>query len=136
MKLSEKVPEILALAYAVGLYLDEELPKRLKGYPYVEDGEEVPPPPQREKLKEVLSSLPEEWLYVLLAVADLGSRGLRLEEWPAYRRRLAREWPSGRLLSGLAHRAALAEDLEDGLAKLKAGGLDLDALVPPSAVAV
>ncbi len=134
MKLSDKLPEIMSLAQAVGDYWDRELPKRLKDYPFVGEGEdEGPPPPEQAKLKELLSSFPEERLYDLMAAADLGSRGLRAEDLGAYRKRLPREWPAALLLNGLADRAALAEDLADGLEKLAARGMDIDSLAKPLA---
>jgi len=132
MKLSEVVPEIIALAQATSNYWERELPKRYKNYPRMEEGEEDgPPPPEQVKLKELLATLPAEWLYALLAVADLGSRGLRVAEFASYHKRLLREWPPPALVNGLANRAALAEDLADGLDKLSAQGLDIDMATAP-----
>src|SRR5439155_17802771 len=58
---------------AVRTYWENELPKRHRDYPLVHPGEDSgPPPPEQETLRDLLARLPEEMIYKLALIVDVG----------------------------------------------------------------
>ena len=128
MMLSENLPEIIALAKAADDHWEREFDKG-GTYPPEEGG---PLLPEQVRLKELLSSLPQEQLYALLTVAYLGrGNSKRVEELDAYRQRMVEQWAGARLPSILVDTATLAGELADGLGKLAAKGMNIDSVVQP-----
>ena len=127
MKLSEHLPEIIALAQAADDHWQREF-DRLGTFPPEEDD---PLLPERVRLKELLSSLTQEQLYALMTVAYLGQGPKRVEELDSYRSRMVEMWHGVSLPNILVDTATLADELTDGLEKLEAKGLDIDSVVKP-----
>lgn len=127
MKLSEKLPEIIALAKAADDHWQREFDK-LGTFPSEEDD---PLLPERVRLKELLSSLSQEQLFAIVTIAYLGQGPKRVEEIDAYRRRMVERWAGARLPDILVDTATLADELTDGLEKLAAKGIQIDSVVKP-----
>jgi hypothetical protein len=131
MKLSEIVKKVINLREAINNYWDIELPKRHRDYPIVHEGEDSgPPPPEQKKLQEFLASLPEDMLYQLALIADLGrgiigSRDLA-EGYKKVKDRFEHAEESASLL---AVRISLADALSDGLDELKKNNIDVDRML-------
>ena len=88
MKLSETVSEVIALAEAIRNYWDAELPKRHPDYPFVHPGEDDgPPPPEEQKLKDLLASLPEDVIYKLALITSLSGEISAPKMWRGVTRR-------------------------------------------------
>ncbi len=128
MKLSQLVPEVIRLSNAVGDYYDAELPKRLRDYPIMGPNEdEGPPPPEEEKLRELLDGLPDDTLYKLALLQYLGHGSFGAD-------RLAAEYadvketfgPRDAAVAVLAGDYSLGYYLSRALEKLKAAGIDVD----------
>jgi hypothetical protein len=131
MKLSEVVNRVMDLALRIRAYYDAEIPKRLRKYPLVQEGEEEPPPPGEEKeLNEFLQTLPDEMIYQLVLIVylyrgyfstdDLGGAYDGLKENVGEREdaisELMRDAP------------VLADELTDGLEELHKHRLNVDRL--------
>jgi len=130
MRLSQTAKKVIALATTIREYWETELPKRHPDYPLVHPGEDSGRPPLQEKrLRDLLAKLPEDDVYKLALIMQLG-RGdfgtdVLAEEYEALKETFGdRESATAQLLE----KASLADYLESGLAELKASGLDPDRL--------
>ena len=129
MKLAETAKKVVALAEAIRKYWDRELPKRHPAYPLVNPGEDDgPPPPEEKKLKDFLARLPEDEVYKIALILHLGRRDFGTAElarrYTAMKERFGEpEWAAARMI-----KAAYADYLSEGLAKLKKAGIDPDHL--------
>ncbi len=130
MKLSEVAKRVIDLAGKVYDYYTAELPKFYKNYPLVNPGETDPPPPaEKKELEQFLRTLPEDTIYQLQLLANLGSGMVFLDEMTAAYEELKSspanwEWAVSELLD----RATLAGDLSDGLDELKQHDINVDKL--------
>jgi hypothetical protein len=128
MKLSKAAQEAIRLADARRQYWDAELPKRHPDYPLVHmDEDSGPPPPEEKQLRELLSSLPEDFLYKLLLIMylgrpDFGTNALAADYGKLRRTFRKPEWATAQML----RKATLGDDLSDGLEKLNKAGIDVD----------
>jgi hypothetical protein len=131
MKLSEAANEVIALAEAIRNYWDAELPKRHPNYPFVHPGEDSgPPPPEEQKLKALLASLPEELIYQLALLMYLGrgdfGTGDLAGRYQALKATFAKPDQAASQMLG---KASLADYLTDGLVELNKTGIDVDHLI-------
>ena len=73
MKLSEAAEKVIGLARGIREYWETELPLRHPGYPVMNPGElPVAPPPEEKKLAKLFASLPEDMVYQIGVLMDLG----------------------------------------------------------------
>jgi hypothetical protein len=134
MKLSETANEVIALAESIRNYWDTELPKRHPDYPLVNPGEDSgPPPPEERKLKDLLTSLPEDAVYQLALIMYIGRGDFGTDDLAGHYEALKETFgkPDG-AVSQMIEKASLADYLTDGLAELKKNGADVDHLTPVS----
>jgi hypothetical protein len=130
MSLSQAVSEVIALSTAIRKYWDTELPKRHPHYPVVAPGEDSgPAPPERDKLKDLLTKLPEELVYKIALLMYLGRGDFGTDDlathYESLKQRYAKpEWA----ISQMMGKAPLADYLADGVAELKKSGIELDDL--------
>jgi hypothetical protein len=130
MKLSTALEKVMALAKVIREYWETELPKRHPNYPLVYPGEQpVPPPPEEKKLGKLLAGFPEEIIYQLGLLMDMGRGHRDIHDLAKSYRRLKENYGSAtELASLLAAKEILADYLEEGLAELKKQNMDLDRL--------
>jgi Protein of unknown function (DUF3775) len=121
---------VIALARAIRVYWNAQLPKRHPGYPVMHrDEDSGPPPPENAKLKEFLAGLPPEMVYQLVLVmylgrGDFGTADLA-EHCEQIKTTLGKpEWA----ISQMMGKAPLADYLTDGLDKLKRSRINADKL--------
>ncbi|MGH7170835.1 MAG: DUF3775 domain-containing protein [Gemmataceae bacterium] len=130
MKLSEAANEVIALAETIRNYWDAELPKRHPDYPFVHSGEDSgPPPPEEQKLKALLASLPEDLIYKLALLMYLGRGDFGTGDLAGRYQSLKQTFGKpDRAASQMMGKATLADYLTDGLAELDKTGIDVDHL--------
>jgi hypothetical protein len=135
MKLSESAAKVIDLASAIRDYWNSELPKRHPNYPLVAPGEESgPPPPEEAELRSLLERLPDEDLYELILLTHLGRGGLATRDLATHYRELRETFRNREsAISQIEGRGSLAENLANGLAKLRKSGIDIDQLAIASA---
>jgi hypothetical protein len=128
MKLSTVVKKVLRLAEAIQSYWEVELPKRYPNYPFVNPGEEDgPPPPEEKKLRDLLATLPDDYVYKLALIAYLGRGDFEVAELDRGVKLLQERFDNPRESAcHILEKASLAEYLSDGLTKLKAERVELD----------
>ena len=130
MKLSETAKAVITLADAIQSHWDTELPKRHPDYPLVHSGEDSgPPPPEQEKLKDLLANLPDDDVYKLALIMYLGRGQFGTDDlegsFEALKKTLGNPDSAA---SQMTEKAPLADYLTDGLAELKKSGIDVDHL--------
>jgi hypothetical protein len=127
MKLATIVNKAVSLSEAIFQYWDRELRKRYPHYPLVYPGEEEndgPPPPQQKKLRELLASLPEEMLYKLALIKDVGTGLAKANDLQRGYETLREVWTNPAQLIEMLLERPLYYDLPDGLERLKNQGID------------
>ena len=135
MRLSETTQEVIRLAEEIRRYWSEELPKRHPNYPAVSPGEDSgPPPPEQQRLRELLLSLPPDAIYRLALIMYLGRGDFEAsdlaKEYEYVRTTFTKpSWAASQMLG----KPPLADYLADGLSKLRDRGLDVDHLPLPVA---
>lgn len=137
MKLSAAVTKVTNLAEAIRTYWERELPKRHPNYPIVEPGEDSgPPPPEAKKLRQLLTSLPDEDLYKLALVTYLGRGDFDTSDLAgAYHGLRDNFGDPADIVAQIMETAPLADYLTEGMAILKARNMDLDKIDLASAKA-
>ncbi len=135
MTMSELIAEVSSLSRATHGYYERELPRWFPKYPFVQEGEtEGPPPPEEARLRDLLDGLPDETLYALSTIERIGQHGLPADDpeagYEQNRKAMEPRLASFRLLRN----QYLAEELAEGVARLKAAGFDVDSLPLPLAV--
>ena len=130
MKLSEATQEVLRLAGLITAYWDRELPKRHPNYPWVNEGEEDgPPPPEEAELATFLRGLPDEQVFTILLLVDIGSRGFGTEDIVKQYTKLRASTRDTKLaITFIARSGGVDEPLSDGLEELRHRSIDLDSL--------
>ncbi len=130
MKLSEAAKEVIVLAEAIRTYWDTELPKRHPHYPFIHLGEDSgPPPPEEQKLKDLLASLPEDAIYKLALIMYLGRGDFGTDDLAGRYQALRETFGNPRwAASQMMGKTPLADYLTDGLAELRKAGIDMDQL--------
>lgn len=129
MKLSDTANEVIALAEATRNYWDTELPKRHPDYPFVHPGEDDGPPPEENKLNDLLAHLPGDILYKLALLMNLGRGDFGTDDLEEHYQALKETvGKPERVAAQMMAKASLADYLTDGLAELKKSGLDVDRL--------
>ncbi len=127
MKLATLASKASSLSEAIFDYWSTELPKRHPEYPVVNPGEDSgPPPPQEKKLRELLKSLPEDMLWKLALVMDLGIGRFDTRDLPGGYQALRDNFDRPSELIALMIDTPLESYLTRGMAKLKNQGIDLD----------
>jgi hypothetical protein len=127
MKLATIVNKAVSLSEVIFQYWDTELRKHHPNYPLVYPGEEDgPPPPQQKKLRELLSSLPEDTLYKLALLRDVGRGIVKTNDLEGGYQDLRDDWDNPAQLIEVLVDKPLDYDLPEGLARLKTAGIDLD----------
>ncbi len=130
MKLSETTEEVIRLAEQVHRYWSQELPKRHPKYPLVQPGEDDgPPPPEENRLRELLANLSADQLYQLALIMYLGRGDFEpadiAKQYGSVRTRFGEpKWAAMQLMG----KASLADFLREGLDKLRDSRLDVDHL--------
>lgn len=130
MKLSEAANEVIALAETIRNYWDTELPKRHPDYPFIHPGEDSgSPPPEEQKLKDLLARLPEDTVYKLALIMYLGRGDFGAADLAGRYEGLKKtfgkpDWIASQMMG----KASLADYLLDGLDELKKSGIDVDHL--------
>jgi hypothetical protein len=130
MKLSQTIAEVVALATAIQNYWNTELPKRHPHYPVVSLNEDSGPPPlEQAKLRNLLSSLPEEEIYALMLVMYVGRGDIGTDDLATHYEKLKERFPNPEwAISQMEGKAPLAEYLADGLAEFEKCGADVNQL--------
>jgi hypothetical protein len=130
MKLSEVAKEVIRLAEAKREYWDTELPKRHPDYPIVRDGEDSgPPPPEEAQLNKLLTSLPDDTIYKLILVMDIGRGFIGTQNLAEQFEQVKEDFAQPEeAVSLMMENVPLADELTDGLAKLRECGVDVDKL--------
>ena len=133
MQFSEVVNRVHELATVINDYWRRELPKRHPNYPLVEPGvDDPPPPPQVKELQQFLLSRPAEEVYKIRAIVDVGS-GRPATDFNTRWQRLMKDDPDTHWqIAFLTVDYGLDEALTEGLEKLSAQHIDLDAGQPVS----
>ncbi len=127
MKLVTIVNKAVSLSEAIFQYWDIEGRKRHPNYPIVNEGENsVPPPQQQKKLRELLTSLPEETLYKLALLRDIGTGIVKTTDLPGGYQDLRDIWENPTDLIEMLVEKPLDYALPEGLARLKIQGIDLE----------
>ena len=121
MNLSEVIDKVSDLARKIYDYYSTELPKRHPNYPLVGPGDvTAPPPPEEDKLRNFLASLPDELLYQLLLIMYLGRGAFEIDDLAGYYETLRGEFTDREYAElELMDYAALADCLSDGLEELR-----------------
>jgi Protein of unknown function (DUF3775) len=130
MKLSEALAKVIGLAKVIREYWETELPKRHPDYPFTNPGEQpVPPPPEVKKLAKLFASLPDEMVYQIGLLMDLGRGYFNVYELADSYKTLKEDFDSATdLASLLIDKATLAAYLQDGVAELEKHHIDVDKL--------
>jgi len=133
MKLSDTAREVIRLAERIEHYWDVELPKQHPDYPFIHSGTDSgPPPPERKELTNLMASLSDDDVYKLALIMYLGRGNFDTEDLAGSLEALKERFEKpGLAASQMMGKAPLADYLTDGLAALKASGVDVDNL--PSA---
>lgn len=129
MNLSEAATRVIDLARKVREYYDAELPKRHPHYPLVgPDDESTPPPPEESVLREFLAALPDEILYQLLLILNLGREVVDTDGLAGYYERLkdVSGTPADVAAELMVYKATLADELSDGLEDLRKRKINID----------
>jgi hypothetical protein len=132
VKLSEVVKKVIKLARARNEYWDTELPKRHPDYPLVNPGEDSgPPPPEQVQLGEFLGDLPEDTIYKLMLIVELGRSYLDMKDLAHQFEEIKEDWADPEeAVSYLTEYGPLDDVMADGWDKLKENKIDLDKLLP------
>jgi len=130
MKLSEEVEKVIDLAKVIREYWERELPKRHPDYPVMNPGERpLAPPPQEKKLATLFAKLPDDMVYQIGLLMDLGRGYFNVNELAQHYRSLKDDFDSPEALAALlTGKVTLADYLQDGLAELKKHHIDVDSL--------
>jgi hypothetical protein len=133
LKLSEVIPELIRLFQDRGDYYEEELPKLYKDYPLVSPGEdpESPLAPQDPQIRQLLMELPDDKVYQLILIMELGRSEYSTSDLPELFEEVKDDFgdpDSAR--SFIAGRGSFELSVTGGLAKLEASHIDLDNLDP------
>ncbi len=127
MKLATIVNKAVSLSEVMYRYWETEGRKHHPHYPLVYPGEEeVPPPPQMKKLRELLSSLPEETLYKLALIRYVGEGRFDTSELQQGYQYARDYWEKPAQLLEMLVEAPLEDSLPEGMESLKKAGIDLD----------
>ena len=126
--LSETAKRVIDLARKVYDYYAVELPKRHPDYPLVHvDDEDTPPPPEERELKRLLASLPDDMIYQLLLIMNLGRGDFDTDDladsYEALRESSVRPEQAASQMLG---KASLADYLFDGLEELRKHKINVD----------
>jgi len=136
VKLSDVAREVIELAEAINSYQETELPKRHPRYPFVDPSEgSDPPPAEQKRLQDLLLSLPDEAVYELLLIMQLGRGDFGTDDLTGHYQAIRKMFRQKELaISEMTEKASLADYLLDGLAELGRSGIHLEQLTPvPSA---
>jgi hypothetical protein len=131
MKLSEAVNRVIDLGSKIYDYYDAELPKWHPNYPLVNlDDKEPPPPPEEKELGDFLASLPEDMVYQLMLVMNVGSTLAETDTLADYYEEMKGEFKDTEdAVSFLMKKlASLAFDLSEGLEELRKHKINVDKL--------
>lgn len=130
MTRSEALKELIRLAERSRDYWNRELPKRHPKWPLVQSGESSgPSPPEDTEIQKLLTSLPEEDLYVICLLMHVGRGDFDVDRLtPAYRK-IRDAFPSRKLaIDQMLEKPELSEYLSDAWDEVQKGHLDLDSL--------
>lgn len=131
MKLAEAVDRVIGLANRIDDYYTVEEPKYHPNYPLVNDDEgEPPPPPEEKELSDCLASLPDEMIYQLLLIMDLGRTYFGTDELADYYERLKSGFEDKEEAASFLMKKTptLAFYLSEGLEELRKHKINLDRL--------
>jgi len=134
-KLSSILPKVIELSAAIREYWDRELPKRHPNYPLIDpDADDGPPPPEEKKLRRLLKGLPEDTLFQIGYIAQLGrgdSQRGDLEQMFEY----TKQWLDDSDLATeiFVGTPGLSDHLQRGMSQLAERRIDVDHL-PVSSV--
>lgn len=129
MKLSETAKEVIDLAESARNYWAAELPKRHPHYPVITRSEDSgPPPPEEEKLRHLLSRLPDEVVYKLTLIMYLGRGDIDADDLAEEYKLVQEKFGKSELAAQMMEKAPLADYLADGLEELKRRHVEVDDL--------
>ncbi len=128
MKLASIVNKAVKLSEDLFRNWEIEERKRYPHYPLLYPGEEEegPPPAQAKKLRELLAGLPEETLYKLALLKDVGDGAVKTNALQGGYQDLREVWDNPAELIEMLVESPLDYSLPEGLERLKKAGLDLD----------
>lgn len=130
MRFSDTAKEVISLAESIRRYWDAELPKHHPDYPWIRSGEDSgPPPPEEEKLRDLLDKLPDEDIYKLISIMYVGRGDFEFEAdhiGEIYEQMKSTFDSPSIAASQMMSKGPLAEYLADGLAELEKKGVDVD----------
>jgi hypothetical protein len=132
VKLSEVVKKVIKLATASREYWETELPKRHPDYPLANPGEDSgPPPPEQVQLHEFLKELPDDTIYKLMLIVELGRSYLDMKDPARLFEEIKEEWEKPEwAIAYLTESGPVDAYLERGWDKLKENRIDVDKLLP------
>lgn len=130
MSFSQTLDQVVTLATTIQDYWHAELPKRHARYPFVSPDEDSGPPPREAaELVQLFSKLPQDEIYKLLLVTEVGTGAVSPHDlWQGYERALDRYPTSVQAATVLTGNAALADYLTDGIEELSSAGVDVGSL--------
>jgi len=128
MTRTEAIKELIRLGERSRAYWDRELPKRHPKWPLIQKGESSgPSPPEDAEIQKLLTSLPEEDLFLLCLLMYVGRGDFDIDHLrPAYQR--MREAFSSRELAidQMVGKPALSEYLADAWDEVQKHHINLD----------
>jgi hypothetical protein len=121
MSLATAIQRVTELADAIDDYWWKGVRKTHPNYPLIYPGDtEAPPPPEVEELRLYLTALPDDELFALVGIVQVGRLKCKPTEYAAVGRGFGRveavEW--------LVDSSFLGADIDDGLNRLGRAGID------------
>lgn len=130
MTFSEVVERVLPLATAMHGYYEAELPKHYRDYPLMNPGEvDPPPPPEENQLRELLDRLPDDVIFKLLVLKEVGTQVRSNRDLARRYEALKRTYDERRwAVDTLLRRLSYGEPLWVSVEEMKDFGIDMDEL--------
>lgn len=128
MMRSEAIRELIRLGELSHAYWAKELPRRHPKYPLVQVGEDSgPPPPEEKQIRDLLNTLSERDLYIILSLMYIGRGDFDLGHLRSAYARMREAFPDRTLvIDQMIGTSVLAEYLTDALDEVRERHIDLD----------
>jgi hypothetical protein len=122
------IRELIRLGERSHAYWDQQLPRRHPKYPLIQPGEDSgPPPPEDAEIQQLLNTLPERDLYILLTLMYVGRGDFDLHHFKSGYRKMKDSFPSRDLvIDQMTGTQVLSEYLADALEEIEQSHLNVD----------